>query len=105
MNMIDSEIGVLAFTGNTPRAPDRARALVGFLRNMPFLLDSVEELIELRRIHSKRVSELIEHNTAQLLENRAQRATIRSLKLRDEWMLNKLHEHVIITQHDMPEVE
>lgn len=81
---------VYAFTGNSPTSGDRAKALVGFIYTMPFLLDSVVELIDLKRSTSARVTELIEHNTAQLLENRAQRETIRQQQAKIEWLLSQI---------------
>jgi hypothetical protein len=80
----------LAVTGNAPDSGDRARALVGFLRNMPFLLEAVEKLINQQKDHAVRVSELIEHNTVQLMENRAQRETIRKQQAKIDWLLNNI---------------
>ena len=81
---------VLAFTGNSPKSPLRAEALVGFLRVMPFLLDSLEASLTLKEEHSDRVSELIQHNTEQLMENRAQRATIRKLQAQVSWLMDQI---------------
>lgn len=81
---------VYAFTGNTPNAGDRAKALVGFINTMPFLLDALEELIELKRTHSARVTELIEHNSEQLMENRAQREVIRQQQAKIDWLMKQI---------------
>ncbi|MHC2552471.1 hypothetical protein [Bradyrhizobium elkanii] len=81
---------VYAFTGNTPNAGDRAKALVGFINTMPFLLDALEELIDLRRTHSARVTELITHNSEQLMENRSQRDTIRQLKATVAFLMQQI---------------
>jgi len=37
---------VFALTGNSPDAAERARAIVGFLRSMPYLLDDLEQRIK-----------------------------------------------------------
>ncbi len=43
MNMVVGEGNrVFAFTGNSPDAADRAKALVGFLQAMPYLLTALE---------------------------------------------------------------
>jgi hypothetical protein len=43
----DSETGlVLALTGNTPDAADRARFLAGLLQALPHILDEFERLLE-----------------------------------------------------------
>jgi hypothetical protein len=81
---------VLCFTGNSPTSPDRARAIVGFLRNMPFLLNALEALVELRQVHSARVTELITHNSEQLMENRAQRQTIRQQQAMIDWLMSNV---------------
>ncbi|MCA1379521.1 hypothetical protein I6F34_01630 [Bradyrhizobium sp. BRP05] len=81
---------VFAFTGNAPNSGERARALVGFIHTMPYLLDSLVELIELKRTHSDRVSELIQHNTMQLMENRAQRDTILKLQAQVQFLMDQI---------------
>jgi hypothetical protein len=37
---------IYAYTGNSPTSADRAKAIVGFILTMPFLLDAVEALID-----------------------------------------------------------
>jgi hypothetical protein len=91
---------ILAFTGNSPDAPDRARAIVGFVHSMPYLLNSLEALLAINETFDKRVTELIEHNTAQLMENREQRRTIRALQAREKWLLEKLSDVLLA---DVPE--
>ncbi len=53
-------------------------------------LNKEDELAQLKREHSARVSELIEHNTKQLMENRAQRAIIAQQKAQILWLLNQI---------------
>ncbi|MGX9944988.1 hypothetical protein ACTG4Q_21220 [Bradyrhizobium denitrificans] len=86
---IEGDLAV-AITGNAPASGDRAKAIVGFLRNMPFLLDAVEKLVDQQDEHSARVTELIEHNTTQLLENRTQRDTIRQLQGQVDLLLKSI---------------
>ncbi|MEY9147477.1 hypothetical protein [Bradyrhizobium elkanii] len=88
MNMVLGEGGIVyAFTGHSPTAADRAKALVGFIRTMPFLLDSLVASLEAKEEHSARVTELLQHNNAQLTENREQRAEIKRLQARVKWLL------------------
>ncbi|MCW2077872.1 UNVERIFIED_ORG: hypothetical protein M2193_000047 [Bradyrhizobium japonicum] len=88
MNMVIGEGGIVyAFTGHSPTAADRAKALVGFIRTMPFLLDSLVASLDQQEQHSARVTELLQHNNAQLTENREQRAQIRRLEARVKWLL------------------
>ncbi|WLA43971.1 hypothetical protein QNJ95_22110 [Bradyrhizobium elkanii] len=88
MNMVLGEGGIVyAFTGHSPTAADRAKALVGFIRTMPFLLDSLVASLEQKEQHSARVTELLQHNNVQLTENREQRAEIKRLQARVKWLL------------------
>jgi hypothetical protein len=77
---------ILAYTGNTPNAALRAKALVGFVHSMPGLLATLEASITFEQ----RVSELLDHNSKQLMENRAQRETIRVLNARLNWLLDRI---------------
>ncbi|WP_316201029.1 MULTISPECIES: hypothetical protein [unclassified Bradyrhizobium] len=88
--VMTSDALLYAFTGNAPLSADRAKALNGFLASMPALLNSVEELIALKSLFSTRVRELLDHNTKQLMENRAQRAIIENQKAQIMWLLNQI---------------
>ncbi|WFU52184.1 hypothetical protein QA639_20980 [Bradyrhizobium pachyrhizi] len=91
MNMVMGDGGIVyAFTGHSPTSADRAKALVGFIHTMPFLLDTLVAWVEQQEQHSARVSELLQHNSAQLTENRAQRAIIQQQKTQIVWLLNQI---------------
>jgi hypothetical protein len=77
---------ILAYTGNTPGAALRAKAIVGFIHSMPGLLATLEASITFEQ----RVSELLDHNSKQLMENRALRETIRQLNARLDWLLDRI---------------
>ena len=77
---------ILAYTGNTPEAALRAKAIVGFIHSMPGLLAALESSVTF----DQRVSELLDHNSTQLMENRALRETIRKLNARINWLLDRI---------------
>lgn len=84
----NSENGlVLAMTGNTPDAAERARFLTGLMRSMPRLLDAIEENFVREAFADDRIKELIASNNEKLFENRAQRDEIRQLKAQVELLL------------------
>jgi hypothetical protein len=49
-----------------------------------------EQIAAMKAEHAARVSELLAHNSTQLMENRAQRATILKLKNQVGWLLDQL---------------
>jgi hypothetical protein len=87
MSMVLGEADrILAYTGNSPDAALRAKAIAGFIHSMPGLLAALEASITF----DQRVSELLDHNSKQLMENRAQRETIRALNARLNWLLDRI---------------
>jgi hypothetical protein len=100
MNFIENgDDLVLAYIGNTPSAAERARAMTGFLLVFPELLDEMVDAMADGLMHEARVTELLKHNNEQLMENRAQRQTIRSLQAREQWLLEKLSD--VLTKDDL----
>lgn len=49
-----------------------------------------EQIAAMKAEHSARVSELLDHNSQLLMQNRAQRATILKLKNQVAWLLDNL---------------
>jgi hypothetical protein len=88
MHMVINDDGdqILALTGFSPEAAERARAICAFLRSMPHILLDMEHAIHLE----ERVDELLKSNNEKLLENRDQRATIRKLEAQVAFLLNKI---------------
>ena len=82
---------ILAMAGNSPESSERARAIVGFLHSMPYLLNEVERALHL----DERIIELLQSNNEKLIENRAQRATIRTYEARESWLLEKLSDTLL----------
>jgi hypothetical protein len=78
---------VLAMTGNTPDAAERARFLTGLMRSMPRLLEAIEESFVREAFAEDRIKELISSNNEKLFENRAQRDVIRQLKAQVDLLL------------------
>jgi hypothetical protein len=84
----DSETGlVLAMTGNTPEAAERARFLTGLMRSLPRLLGAIEDSFVDAAFANERIKELITSNNEKLFENRAQRDDIRQLKAQVDLLL------------------
>ncbi|ARQ95287.1 hypothetical protein [Bradyrhizobium phage BDU-MI-1] len=81
---------VYAYTGNTPQAAQRARFLTGLLTALPRLLEGMEAFMVREVFAEARVKELLEHNNAQLMENRAQRQEIRQLKAQVDLLLKSI---------------
>jgi hypothetical protein len=81
---------VLAYVGNSPTSVDRAKAMVGFLASMPQVIDQFLEGIADEIMLRKRVDELLEHNSNQLFENRAQRQQIRQLQAQVDHLLKTI---------------
>ncbi|MEH2517354.1 hypothetical protein V1279_002927 [Bradyrhizobium sp. AZCC 1610] len=88
--IVDEDDKVIAFTGNSPDAADRAKAIVGFIRAMPEIIHKLEEFRALVPDFGARIAELIEHNNDQLMENRAQREIIRQQKAQIDFLLSKV---------------
>jgi hypothetical protein len=81
---------VLAMTGNTPDAAERARFLTGMMRSLPRVLDAVEDLLVDATVAEDRIKELITSNNEKLFENRAQRDEIRQLKAQVDLLLKSI---------------
>lgn len=98
MNFItNANDDVIAFVGNTAQSAERTKALVGFVRVMPSLLDLVESIAEsVDDINAEligkdnRITELLEHTNAQLMENRKQRDRIKRLELQNHFLLEQV---------------
>lgn len=91
MNMVmGANDVVIAITGSSEESAERAKAIVGFLLVMPDILDDMTESIEKDEASKARITELIQHNNAQLFENRAQREVIRQLKIKIDWLLEQI---------------
>jgi hypothetical protein len=92
MNSVrNSETGlVLAITGNTPAAAERARFLTGLMSALPRLLDEIEESFVRETFAEDRIKELITSNNEKLFENRAQRDEIRQLKAQVDLLLKSI---------------
>jgi hypothetical protein len=87
----NSETGlVLAMTGNTPDAAERARFLTGLMRSMPRLLEAIEESFVREAFADDRIKELIASNNEKLFENRAQRDQIRQLQAQVNLLLKAI---------------
>jgi hypothetical protein len=71
---------IMASTGHTPRAADRARFLTGLLTALPRLLEGIEASLVREALTEVRINELIQSNNDKLFENRDQRQTIRQLQ-------------------------
>lgn len=81
---------VLAMTGNTTDAAERARFLTGMMRALPRLLDAIEDSFVDASIANERINELIASNNEKLFENRAQRQEIRQLKAQVDLLLKAI---------------
>jgi len=81
---------VLAMTGNTPEAAERARFLTGLMTALPRLLDAIEESFVDAAVAEERVKELIASNNEKLFENRGQRDEIRQLKAQVDLLLKSI---------------
>jgi hypothetical protein len=81
---------VLAITGNTPDAAERARFLTGMISAMPRLLEGIEAFMVRDVFMQSRIKELLESNNDMLFENREQRADIRQLKAQVEFLLKTI---------------
>ncbi|WP_439357960.1 hypothetical protein [Bradyrhizobium sp. DASA03007] len=81
---------VLAMTGNTPDAAERARFLTGLMRSLPRLLEAIEDYFIRESVADDRIKELISSNNEKLFENRAQRDEIRQLKAQVDLLLKSI---------------
>jgi len=81
---------MMAVTGNTPRAADRARFLTGLLTALPRLLEGIEASMVREALMEGRIKELIESNNEKLFENRAQRDMIRQLRAQVRHLLSTI---------------
>ncbi|WP_029081155.1 hypothetical protein [Bradyrhizobium sp. th.b2] len=87
----NSETGlVLAMTGNTPEAAERARFLTGLMTSLPRLLQAIEESFVDAAFAEDRIKELITSNNEKLFENRGQRDEIRQLKAQVDLLLKSI---------------
>jgi hypothetical protein len=81
---------VLAMTGITPDAAERARFLTGLMQALPRLLEAIEGSFVDAAFANERIKELITSNNEKLFENRAQRDEIRQLKAQVELLLKSI---------------
>ena len=81
---------VLAMTGNTPAAAERARFLTGLMTALPRLLEAIEESFVREAFADDRIKELITSNNEKLFENRTQRDEIRQLKAQVDLLLKSI---------------
>jgi hypothetical protein len=90
-SVYNAETGlVLAMTGNTPDAAERARFLTGLMSALPRLLEAIEESFVQAAFAEERIKELISSNNEKLFENRAQRDRIRQLQAQVELLLKSI---------------
>jgi hypothetical protein len=91
MNSVCDETGlVIVLTGNTPEAGQRAKLIAGLLHSVRGMLDDWEVLILLNAQQEARIEELLVSNNEKLMENRAQRETIRKLQAKIDWLLEQI---------------
>jgi hypothetical protein len=81
---------VLAITGNTPDAAERARFLTGMIAAMPRLLEGIEAFMVRDVFMQARIEELLESNNDKLIENREQRHTILQLQAQVNFLLKSI---------------
>jgi hypothetical protein len=81
---------VLALTGITPDAAERARFLTGLMQALPRLLEAIEDSFVDAAFANERIKELITSNNEKLFENRAQREQIRQLQAQVELLLKSI---------------
>lgn len=87
----DSETGlVLALTGHTKEAAERARFLTGLMFALPRLLQAIEDSFVDAAFAEERIKDLIASNNEKLFENRAQRDEIRQLKAQVDLLLKSI---------------
>jgi hypothetical protein len=81
---------VLAITGNTPDAAERARFLTGMIAALPRLLEGIEAFMVRDVFMGARIKELLESNNEKLFENREQRQTILQLQAQVDLLLKAI---------------
>lgn len=81
---------ILAITGNTPDAAERARFLTGIIAALPRLLEGIEAFMVRDAFMQARIKELLESNNDKLFENREQRTLIRQLEAQVAFLLKSI---------------
>jgi hypothetical protein len=79
---------VICLTGDAPNSGDRAKALVGFLNVLPFLLDEVERMYA-------RIDDLIDGNNEKLMALREAKSTIDLLERTERWLMDQVTREAI----------
>jgi hypothetical protein len=97
MNFVNRGDGkLIAITGHTEEAAQRAAFIAGIIRALPKMLEAVEDNIVLR----ERVDALLKHNNQQLFEMRDQRAAIRKLAGQVTWLLQHIPDAYLAPETD-----